>query len=117
MKVPSMIAAELRRLTASRMGIIALIALVCVPILYGGLYLWANQDPYAKFPDVPVALVVDDEGAATPTTGNGCADRRDRQLRRGCRREPHRGQRLRLAARCRPTRPRMRSATAPSTSP
>jgi putative membrane protein len=63
MKVPSMIAAELRRLTASKMGIIALVALICVPILYGGLYLWANQDPYAKFPDVPVALVVDDEGA------------------------------------------------------
>ena len=70
MKVPSMIAAELRRLTASKMGIIALIALVCVPILYGGLYLWANQDPYAKFPDVPVALVVADEGAPTPTTGD-----------------------------------------------
>ncbi|MCK2035131.1 YhgE/Pip family protein [Microbacterium sp. SSW1-49] len=70
MKVPSMIAAELRRLTASKMGIIALIALVCVPILYGGLYLWANQDPYAKFPDVPVALVVADEGAPAPTTGN-----------------------------------------------
>jgi putative membrane protein len=70
MKVPSMIAAELRRLTASKMGIIALIALVCVPILYGGLYLWANQDPYAKFPDVPVALVVADEGAPAPATGN-----------------------------------------------
>ncbi|MEV4669350.1 YhgE/Pip family protein [Microbacterium sp. LWO12-1.2] len=69
MKVPSMIAAELRRLTASRMGIIALIALVCVPILYGGLYLWANQDPYAKFPEVPVALVVADDGAPSPTTG------------------------------------------------
>lgn len=69
MKVPSMIAAELRRLTASRMGILALVALVCVPILYGGLYLWANQDPYAKFPEVPVALVVDDEGAPAPTTG------------------------------------------------
>lgn len=73
MKVPAMIAAELRRLTASKMGIIALIALVCVPILYGGLYLWANQDPYAKFPDVPVALVVDDEGAAEPTTGTEAA--------------------------------------------
>src|SRR6218665_2867973 len=65
MKVPAMIAAELRRLTASKMGILALVALVCVPILYGGLYLWANQDPYAKFPDVPVALVVADEGAAS----------------------------------------------------
>ncbi len=73
MKVPAMIAAELRRLTASRMGVIALIALVCVPILYGGLYLWANQDPYAKFPDVPVALVVDDEGAPEPTTGTEAA--------------------------------------------
>ncbi|KNY04685.1 YhgE/Pip family protein [Microbacterium sp. GCS4] len=73
MKVPAMIAAELRRLTASRMGVIALIALVCVPILYGGLYLWANQDPYAKFPEVPVALVVDDQGAPEPTTGTDAA--------------------------------------------
>lgn len=70
MKVPAMIAAELRRLTASKMGILALVALVCVPILYGGLYLWANQDPYAKFPDVPVALVVNDAGAAS-TDGDG----------------------------------------------
>ena len=69
MKVPAMIAAELRRLTASRMGILALVALICVPILYGGLSLWANQDPYAKFSEVPVALVVDDEGAPAPTTG------------------------------------------------
>jgi putative membrane protein len=69
MKVPAMIAAELRRLTASKMGILALVALICVPILYGGLYLWANQDPYAKFPEVPVALVVDDEGAPAPTSG------------------------------------------------
>ncbi|CAH0211017.1 MULTISPECIES: YhgE/Pip domain-containing protein [unclassified Microbacterium] len=63
MKVPSMIAAELRRLTSTKMGIIALLALMLVPVLYGGLYLWANQDPYAKLSDVPVALVVDDEGA------------------------------------------------------
>ena len=59
-----MIAAEFRRLSATRMSVIALIALVAVPVLYGGLYLWANQDPYAKFPEVPVALVVADEGAA-----------------------------------------------------
>ncbi|MBN9153791.1 MAG: YhgE/Pip domain-containing protein [Microbacterium sp.] len=64
MKIPAMIAAELRRLTATRMSVIALIALVLVPILYGGLYLWANQDPYGKFSEVPVALVVDDEGVA-----------------------------------------------------
>jgi putative membrane protein len=63
MKVPQMIAAELRRLTSSRMSVIALIALLCVPILYGGLYLWANQDPYGSLSRVPVALVVDDAGA------------------------------------------------------
>ncbi|KJQ52453.1 YhgE/Pip family protein [Microbacterium sp. SA39] len=74
MKVPSMIAAELRRLTASRMGIIALVALICVPILYGGLYLWANQDPYAKFPEVPVALVVDDTGAPSTSSGTEGSD-------------------------------------------
>ncbi|MBP3976959.1 YhgE/Pip family protein [Microbacterium sp. BLY] len=73
MKIPAMIAAELRRLTATRMGILALVALLCVPILYGGLYLWANQDPYGKFSEVPVALVVDDEGAPAPTTGTDAA--------------------------------------------
>ena len=65
MKVPAMIAAELRRLTASKMGVVALLALMCVPILYGGLYLWANQDPYGRFSEVPVALVVEDAGSGT----------------------------------------------------
>ena len=64
-----MIAAEFRRLTATRMSVIALIALVAVPVLYGGMYLWANQDPYAKFPEVPVALVVEDQGAAATDDG------------------------------------------------
>jgi putative membrane protein len=62
MKIPQMIAAEFRRLTASPMAIVALIALMCVPILYGGLYLWANQDPYARLNQVPAAIVVDDAG-------------------------------------------------------
>lgn len=63
MKVPQMIAAELRRLVSTPMAVIALVALLCVPIVYGGLYLWANQDPYAKLSEIPVALVVDDTGA------------------------------------------------------
>jgi putative membrane protein len=57
-----MIAAEFRRLTATRLAVIALIALTLVPVLYGGLYLWANQDPYARLDQVPVALVVSDSG-------------------------------------------------------
>jgi putative membrane protein len=71
MKVPAMIAAELRRLTSTPMAVIALVALMCVPVLYGGLYLWANQDPYGKFGDVPVALVVEDTGA--PATDDTAA--------------------------------------------
>src|SRR6218665_1584508 len=74
MKVPAMIAAELRRLTASRMGVLALIALMCVPILYGGLYLWANQDPYGKFSEVPVALVVEDTGSGDTNYGQDVAE-------------------------------------------
>ncbi|AAT89985.1 hypothetical protein ATY41_03110 [Leifsonia xyli subsp. xyli] len=65
MKIPQMIAAEFRRLTASPMAIVALIALMCVPVLYGGLYLWANQDPYAHLNRIPAAIVVDDTGTTT----------------------------------------------------
>ncbi|MCM3657394.1 YhgE/Pip domain-containing protein [Agromyces mediolanus] len=68
MKIPQMIAAEFRRLTSTKMSVLALLALIAVPVLYGGLYLWANQDPYAKFAEVPVALVVEDEG--TPATAD-----------------------------------------------
>jgi putative membrane protein len=69
MKVPQMIAAELRRLTASRMATIALLALMCVPVIYGALYLWANQNPYAKLGQIPAAIVVADTG----TTVNGAS--------------------------------------------
>ncbi|MFH8251754.1 YhgE/Pip domain-containing protein [Microbacterium sp. B2969] len=73
MKIPAMIAAELRRLTATRMSVIALIALVLVPVLYGGLYLWANQDPYGRFSEIPVALVNEDAGVAASADA-GTAD-------------------------------------------
>jgi putative membrane protein len=78
MKVPAMITAELRRLTSTRMSVIALIALMCVPVLYGGLYLWANQDPYGRLDQVPVGLVVLDSGVTengeTTNYGDQVAD-------------------------------------------
>ncbi|WP_425562662.1 YhgE/Pip domain-containing protein, partial [Microbacterium laevaniformans] len=80
-----MIAAELLGMTATRMSVIALIALMLVPVLYGGLYLWANQDPYGHFSEVPVALVDLDEGVgdrrrcgAVRQPGLTAADRRSR---------------------------------------
>jgi putative membrane protein len=61
-KIFAMIRAELARLTATTMSRVALVALMLVPVLYGGLYLWANQDPYAGLDRVPVALVNTDTG-------------------------------------------------------
>lgn len=63
MKIPQMVATEFRRLTRGTMPILALLALSIVPLLYGGLYLWANQNPYDKLNEIPVALVVEDAGA------------------------------------------------------
>jgi putative membrane protein len=54
---------ELQRLTAGRLARIAMLALVLVPTLYGGLYLYANHDPYGSLDRVPAALVVLDRGA------------------------------------------------------
>ena len=68
MKIPQMVATEFRRLTRSTMPILALLALSIVPLLYGGLYLWANQDPYAKLNEIPVALIVEDVGAESNGT-------------------------------------------------
>ena len=73
MKIPALLISELRRLTATRMSVVALIALMLVPVLYGGLYLWANQDPYGKLSELPVALVDLDEGAPA-ADGSGTVD-------------------------------------------
>ncbi|MDR7279574.1 YhgE/Pip domain-containing protein [Catenuloplanes atrovinosus] len=54
---------ELRRLTAGRAPTLVVLALAAVPLLYGGLYLYANADPYERLDRVPAALVVDDVGA------------------------------------------------------
>jgi putative membrane protein len=69
-----MIAAEFRRLTSTRLAVIALIALTLVPVLYGGLYLWANQDPYSRLDQVPVALVVNDTGTTVDGTATNYGD-------------------------------------------
>jgi putative membrane protein len=39
---------------------LALVFIVLVPLLYGGLYLWSNWDPYGKLSQIPVAVVNDD---------------------------------------------------------
>lgn len=63
MKIVALIRSELKRLTATSLARLALVALMCVPLLYGGMYLWANQDPYAKLDKIPAAIVNTDAGA------------------------------------------------------
>ena len=55
---------ELRRITSGRLPRLAVIAMVLIPTLYAGLYLYANHDPYGGLSRVPAALVVADTGAS-----------------------------------------------------
>ena len=41
---------------------------MAVPLLYGGLYLWGNLDPYGNLKHVPAAVVVADTGTTTDGT-------------------------------------------------
>ncbi|MGH1562964.1 YhgE/Pip family protein [Mumia sp. DW29H23] len=56
---------EVRRLSAGRLPRLAILALVLIPSLYAGFYLWANHDPYARLASLDAALVVDDQPAKT----------------------------------------------------
>jgi putative membrane protein len=68
MKILPLVRTELARLTSSRLAIASLVALMTVPVIYGGLYLWGNQDPYNNLQAVPAALVVADHGATVDGT-------------------------------------------------
>lgn len=68
MKIIPLVRSEFARLTASRLGIASLIAIMIVPIVYGGLYLWGNKDPYGNLKNVPAALVVADTGSTVGGT-------------------------------------------------
>ena len=59
--------AELRRLTSSRLARLGVLALAIIPTLYGGLYLYANHDPYGALSQVPAAVVSDDVGTTLST--------------------------------------------------
>ncbi len=45
------------------MLIATLVAVIILPLIYGGLYLWAFWDPYGKMENLPVAIVNDDKCA------------------------------------------------------
>lgn len=54
---------ELKRMTRGTLPKLALIALTCVPLLYGALYLYANWNPQGNLDKVTAAVVNLDDGA------------------------------------------------------
>lgn len=58
-----MVWAEWKQLLRTRKMIVPMIAILFIPVLYAGMFLWAFWDPYANMEDLPVAIVNLDEGA------------------------------------------------------
>ncbi|MFS0774777.1 YhgE/Pip domain-containing protein [Neobacillus sp. 3P2-tot-E-2] len=55
--------AELKTILTNRKVLVPIIAILFIPVLYAGMFLWAFWDPYKYLEDLPVAIVNQDEGA------------------------------------------------------
>lgn len=58
-----MIKSEWKHIFSNRKILVPIIAVLFIPVLYAGMFLWAFWDPYANLSDLPVAVVNSDEGA------------------------------------------------------
>nr|WP_262372687.1 hypothetical protein [Sutcliffiella horikoshii] len=54
---------EWKELLTNKKFLIPVIAVLLIPLLYSGMFLWAFWDPYEKLDELPVAVVNMDEGA------------------------------------------------------
>jgi len=54
---------ELLAILRNKKVLIPIIAVMFVPVLYAGMFLWAFWDPYAKLDELPVAVINGDAGA------------------------------------------------------
>lgn len=59
---------ELLAILRNKKVLIPIIAVMFVPVLYAGMFLWAFWDPYAKLDELPVAVVNEDVGATLDGT-------------------------------------------------
>lgn len=59
----SLFLSEWKGIFRNKKILIPILAVICVPILYAGMFLWAFWDPYAHLQDLPVAVVNQDKGA------------------------------------------------------
>ncbi len=58
-----MIKAEWLKIFKTRKMLVSIIAVLFIPVMYAGMFLWAFWDPYAGLPNLPVAIVNEDTGA------------------------------------------------------
>lgn len=58
-----MIKAEWLKVLKTKKMLISVIAVLLVPVMYSGMFLWAFWDPYANLESMPVAIVNEDKGA------------------------------------------------------
>ncbi|MBJ8104149.1 MULTISPECIES: YhgE/Pip domain-containing protein [Bacillus cereus group] len=63
MKWRKLLSKEFAEIIKSKKILIPIIAVLFVPILYAGMFLWAFWDPYEQLDDLPVAVVNLDKGA------------------------------------------------------
>lgn len=57
-----MFKSEWRKVLTTRKMMISIIAVLFIPVLYSGMFLWAFWDPYDHLSSLPVAIVNDDKG-------------------------------------------------------
>lgn len=54
---------EWQEIIKNKKLLIPIIAILFIPVLYSGMFLWAFWDPYERLSDLPVAIVNEDQGA------------------------------------------------------
>jgi len=59
----SLLKQEVIELFKNKKLLVSIIAILFIPILYSGTFLWAFWDPYGHLEDLPVAIVNNDKGA------------------------------------------------------
>nr|WP_156142350.1 YhgE/Pip domain-containing protein [Rossellomorea aquimaris] len=59
----SFIGSEFKAIFKNKKLLIPILAVLFIPVLYSGMFLWAFWDPYEQLSDLPVAVVNSDQGA------------------------------------------------------
>jgi putative membrane protein len=63
MNVIHLIVAELKAIVAKPHNIVVMVAVMCVPLLYAGMFLYGFWDAFGKTGNLPVAVINQDNGA------------------------------------------------------